>query len=253
MALVSAFLFTSVLLQIAHCAYVDMRIVNGSVVKAHSRPYMVSVQKDGEHVCGGFLVAENFVMTAAHCWEHRGVKLTVVVGTHDLKKTKSASSRVEVKFYHIHPKFDSINLLNDIMLLQLNKTVTKTNNINWISIPKKKKQDVKAKQVCSIAGWGKKSEDGDSSRRLMEVDVTVMDIKECEKTWGQPFVVSSLVCTKGRGGFCQGDSGGPLVCKNTAVGIVSFNSNCKTPVVANVYTKISKFLPWINGILKPEE
>lgn len=51
---------------------------------------------------------------------NRGVKLTVVVGSHELKKSKSAISHMEVKLYHIHPKFDSENLLNDIMLLQVN-------------------------------------------------------------------------------------------------------------------------------------
>ncbi|KAF4083229.1 hypothetical protein AMELA_G00137640 [Ameiurus melas] len=249
MALLSLFLFTSLLSHIGHCAYVDMGIVNGSVVKANSRPYMVSVQKDGKHWCGGFLVSGNFVMTAAHCWE-AGMKLTVVVGSHELKKSKSAITHTEVKLYHIHPNFDSKNLLNDIMLLQLNKTIKKNKNINWISIPKKKNQDIKFKQVCSIAGWGKKMENGGSSDRLMEVDVTVIDTKVCEKKWGEPFSVSSLVCTEGHGGFCQGDSGGPLVCQNTAVGIVSFtDDDCKHPKKPYVYTKISPFLPWINCIL----
>lgn len=45
------------------------------------------------------------------------MKLTVVVGTHELKKSKSA---LNVKLYHIHPNYDSENLLNDIMLLQVN-------------------------------------------------------------------------------------------------------------------------------------
>lgn len=42
-------------------------IINGTVVQPYSRPYMVSVQKGQEHICGGFLVSESFVMTAAHC------------------------------------------------------------------------------------------------------------------------------------------------------------------------------------------
>ncbi|KAF5895364.1 granzyme B-like, partial [Clarias magur] len=182
--------------------YINVGIVNGSVVKAHSRPYMVSVQKDGHHHCGGFLVSESFVMTAAHCWE-AGVKLTVVVGAHELKKSKSALSHIEVKLYHIHPGYDSNNLLNDIMLLQLNKTISKIKNTKWIPLPSKKKPAVKAKMVCSIAGWGKQSDNGAGSTHLMEVNVTVMDTKVCEKVWGKPFSVSSLICTHGHGAFCQ--------------------------------------------------
>ncbi|KAK2869133.1 hypothetical protein Q7C36_001004 [Tachysurus vachellii] len=250
MALLQLLLLISLLSQIGHCAYVNMGIVNGTEVKAHSRPYMVSVQKDKMHICGGFLVSENLVMTAAHCW-NPGTKLTVVLGAHNLKKDRSAFTRTEVKLYHIHPMYDSENLLGDIMLLQLNKTIKKTKHISWISIPKKQNQDVKAKQVCSIAGWGRQSDNSRTSDRLMEVDVTVMDTNACEKKWGEPFSVSSVVCTSRPGGFCEGDSGGPLVCKNTAVGIVSFyqDGKCKTPQLPYVYTKISKYLPWINCIL----
>ncbi|KAG8003590.1 Kallikrein-14, partial [Nibea albiflora] len=50
----------------------------------------------------------------------------------------------------------------------------------------------------------------------------------------------------------KGDSGGPLVCNGKAVGIVSFNynGNCEYPDFPNVYTDISKYLPWINDTLK---
>ncbi|KAM9461598.1 mast cell protease 4-like [Clarias gariepinus] len=252
MALLSLFLLTCLLSHIGQCAYIDMGIVNGSVVKPHSRPYMVSVQKDGKHHCGGFLVSESFVMTAAHCWE-AGVKLTVVAGAHELKKSKSALGHIEVKLYHIHPDYDSNSLLNDIMLLQLNKPINKTKNINWIPLPSKTKPAVKAKKVCSIAGWGKQSDTGAGSSHLREVDVTVIDTKNCEEIWGKPFSVSGLICTRGHGAFCQGDSGGPLVCHKTAVGIISFNDSCKSPKRPNVYTKISNFLPWINCILGRKE
>lgn len=53
-------------------------------------------------------------------FSNRGVKLTVVMGTNKLKKGKSALNHMKVKLYHIHPMYDSENLLNDIMLLQVN-------------------------------------------------------------------------------------------------------------------------------------
>lgn len=50
----------------------------------------------------------------------------------------------------------------------------------------------------------------------------------------------------------QGDSGGPLVCSGTAVGVVSFNwhGDCDYPNAPNVYTDVSKYLPWIKEILE---
>ncbi len=50
-------------------ASVQVGIVNGTESKPHSRPYMVSIQRNKEHICGGFLVSEQFVMTAAHCFK----------------------------------------------------------------------------------------------------------------------------------------------------------------------------------------
>ncbi|XP_060720652.1 granzyme-like protein 1 [Tachysurus vachellii] len=249
MALLLLLLLTSLLSQIGHCAYVNVGIVNGSEVKAHSRPYIVSVQQNKTHICGGFLVTENLVMTAAHCW-NPGTKLTVVLGAHDLKKDRSTFTRTEVKLYHIHPMYDSKTLFSDIMLLQLNKTIKKTKHISWISIPKKQDQNVKAKQVCSIAGWGRQSNNSRTSDRLMEVDVNIMDTKFCKLSWKDQFSISSMVCTNGHGGFLEGDSGGPLVCKNTAVGIISFYNpkKDKKTQLPYVYTKISKYLSWIKCI-----
>ncbi|XP_057182076.1 mast cell protease 4-like [Triplophysa rosa] len=225
-------------------AYVNVGIVNGTEAKPHSRPYMVSVQKNKKHICGGFLVSEQFVMTAAHCF--KGRKLTVVVGAHD---PRQSSGRIAVKFYHIHPGYDSVNVLNDIMILQLNGTTKKMKNVKPISIPNKER-DIKAKSKCSVAGWGRQTTNGSSTDRLMEADVTVIDMKACQKIWNEKS--SRIVCALGPGGSCQGDSGGPLVCKDTAVGVVSFNekNNCDKPTAPNVYTKISSFLPWIKAILE---
>ncbi|XP_056304551.1 uncharacterized protein LOC130216695 [Danio aesculapii] len=227
-------------------ASVKSGIVNENEARPHSRPYMVSVQSNKKHICGGFLVSEQFVMTAAHCFTN-GEVLTVVVGAHEYT---DGSSRMDVKFYHIHPGFESETLVNDIMLLQLHKKAKKSNKVNWIPIPTADK-DIKAKTKCSVAGWGKNTTHGEASAKLMEVNVTVFDKKACQKYWGQTYFTSKMMCTGGHGGFCQGDSGGPLVCDKVAVGIVSFNekNNCDSPTKPNVYTKISRFLSWIKCIL----
>lgn len=94
-------------------------------------------------------------------------------------------------------------MLRVFIELQLNKPINKTKNINWIPLPSKTKPAVKAKKVCSIAGWGKQSDTGAGSSHLREVDVTVIDTKNCEEIWGKPFSVSGLICTRGHGAFCQ--------------------------------------------------
>ncbi|XP_051550328.1 granzyme-like protein 1 isoform X2 [Myxocyprinus asiaticus] len=243
--IISLLLLGTLLPYLTLTEYVNVGIINGTEAKPHSRPYMVSLQHKEKHICGGFLVSKDFVMTAAHCFTERQY-LTVMVGAHDLN---SGSSRMAVKFYHIHPGYDSKTLQNDIMLLQLNGTAKQSKKVKWISIPKKDKDNKYSK--CSVAGWGKQSTNGIPSNRLMEVDVTIIDKKACQKYWKKYYYPTKMLCAGGHGGFCQGDSGGPLVCDKTAVGVVSFNENgnCDSPTLPNVYTKISMFLTWINAIL----
>uniref|UniRef100_A0A8C2GW82 Peptidase S1 domain-containing protein n=1 Tax=Cyprinus carpio TaxID=7962 RepID=A0A8C2GW82_CYPCA len=219
----------SVLLIVTLLPYLtQVGIVNGTEAKPHSRHYMVSIQSNNKHKCGGFLVSKQFVMTAAHS----------VVGAHGYT---FGSRHMDVKFYHIHPGNESKSLLNDIMLLQLHEKVNKSKNVNWISIPKKNK-DIKTKVKWSVAGWGKKTTKGAVSAKLMEVDVTIINAKQCKKYWGKKTTPS----------HAWWYSGGPLVCNNVAVSVVSFKerNNCNSPKLPNVYTKICKFLSWIKAILE---
>ncbi|XP_041695528.1 complement factor D isoform X1 [Coregonus clupeaformis] len=236
-------------------AYQDSGIVNGAESRRNSKPYMVSVQNKTKHICGGFLVSESFVMTAAHCYIW-GVNLTVMVGAHDITIPRSSSYIIDVKDYHIHPGYNAKTLENDIMLLQLVKTTPKSKAVQQIPLPKKD-QDIKAKSFCTVAGWGATKTGGSPNPCLLEVNVAVVDRSSCQRSWGKTGTITpSMICAGGTAadykGVCQGDSGGPLVCKGTAVGVVSFNQkdNCNEPQKPNVYTKISKYLSWIKCIMK---
>ncbi|KAK2906967.1 hypothetical protein Q8A67_005952 [Cirrhinus molitorella] len=92
-------------------------MVNGKEAKPHSRPYMVSVQMEEQHICSGFLISDRFVMTAAHC-RNNSSALTVVLGAHDLRKKSENSVRIKVDSYHPHPDYTSESFHNDILLLK---------------------------------------------------------------------------------------------------------------------------------------
>uniref|UniRef100_A0A8C2CX13 Mast cell protease 1A-like n=1 Tax=Cyprinus carpio TaxID=7962 RepID=A0A8C2CX13_CYPCA len=248
MTIISLLLLATLLPHLTFTAHVG--IVNGSEAKPHSRPYMVSIQAYGEHHCGGFLISDEFVLTAAHCWKGFGIR-TVVVGAHDLSNSTTLKP-IEVKKYIPHPKYNIYPIQNDIMLLRLQKKVEINNNVKWISLPKDG-ENVHENTLCSVAGWGKLWTNGELSSRLMEANVYVMNNTECYNRWGEIyFSLSQMMCTYGDGGFCNGDSGGPLVCGDTAVGVVSFRYKflCNSPEKPNVYTKISAYLPWIHQIIK---
>ncbi|XP_067270920.1 granzyme B(G,H)-like [Pseudorasbora parva] len=207
---------------------------------------MVSLQVNGYHICGGFLISDQFVLTAAHCWNRRDF-LTVVVGAHDLWNSK-CSYRIGVKSYIPHPYYigPPNPFRNDIMLLKLKKRVKLNNKVRLISLPKDR--NIKAGTRCIVAGWGRLATNGPVSNRLMEADTTVKSQAECQHRWGSTYLASKMICAYGCGGSCRGDSGGPLVCGNTAVGITSFGSKqCNSPEHPNVYTKISPYRRWIHN------
>ncbi|RXN24193.1 complement factor D-like protein [Labeo rohita] len=231
MTIISLLLLASLLPHLTFTAHVDVGIVNGTEAKPHSRPYMVSLQKNNKHICGGFLISDDFVLTAAHC-QKGDETLTAVVGAHNLKNENEGSVRIRVKSYHKHPDYSTKTHWNDIMLLRLEKKEENNKNIKKISIPKQER-DIKADSVCSVAGWGSLSLNGLASDRLMETKVYIMDNTECEKKWRKNYSVSKMMCTYGFGGSCDGDSGGPLVCGDTAVGVSSFGDSktCNKTVI----------------------
>uniref|UniRef100_A0A3Q0SFJ1 Peptidase S1 domain-containing protein n=2 Tax=Amphilophus citrinellus TaxID=61819 RepID=A0A3Q0SFJ1_AMPCI len=224
-----------------------INIIQGEKVPENSMLYMASVQNNDGHVCGGFLVTEDFVVTAAHC---DALNIThVVIGTHNLKKSYNKKINVVKKFKP--NSFNNVWQGDDIMLLQLSRKAQLGCNVQIIQLPCAE-TNLQENEICQVAGWGKTRTGGETVDHLREVNVSVINPQVCREQW--PGLPANVICAGGYGtnkGFCQGDSGGPLVCSGLAVGIVSFNKyrNCNYPDVPNVYTDISKYLHWINEIL----
>ncbi|KAM7150950.1 cathepsin G-like [Macrochelys suwanniensis] len=94
-------------------------IIGGREAKPHSRPYMAFLDiQDGNKRsrCGGFLVSENFVLTAAHC---KGDKITVKLGAHNISEQEQSQQKIPVHEQIAHEKYDNKTNNNDIMLLQV--------------------------------------------------------------------------------------------------------------------------------------
>uniref|UniRef100_A0A3Q4GXF1 trypsin n=2 Tax=Neolamprologus brichardi TaxID=32507 RepID=A0A3Q4GXF1_NEOBR len=230
--------------QAGHGSY----IIKGKKAPENSLLYMASVQSSTGHVCGGFLITADFVLTAAHCAKDNPTH--VVLATHNLKKSHQEKITIKKKF---KPNFYQTAWHgDDIMLLKLSRKVQLNKRVKIIPLPSAKVQ-LRKNEVCQVSGWGKTITAGETVNELRVVDVPVINIRVCKELW--PGLPANVICAGGYGtdkGFCQGDSGGPLVCKGIAVGVVSFNKNrnCDYPDVPNVFTDISKYRLWIKSILK---
>ncbi|XP_005479059.3 mast cell protease 1A-like [Oreochromis niloticus] len=221
-------------------------IIHGEKAAKNSMLYMVSVQNKQGHICGGFLITEDFVVTAAHCDNEN---LThVVLGSHNLN---DHHEKIEIKKSIKFENYRNVQRGDDIMLLKLSRKVQLDRTAQIIQLPHAEIKLQKDK-VCQVAGWGF-TENYALPNELRVVNVSVIQYQLCKKKW--PNLPDNVICAGGyrtNKGFCQRDSGGPLVCNGFAVGVVSFNKNlnCKYPDAPNVYTDISKYRQWIDKILR---
>ncbi|XP_015252959.1 PREDICTED: mast cell protease 1A-like isoform X2 [Cyprinodon variegatus] len=223
------------------------KIVGGRDAVPHSRPYIASLQIGGRHICGGVLIREDFVLTAAHC--DLSIPYTVVLGADKLEGNEPAKQHIDVLSTFPHP--DYTDLANDIMLLKLSRPAILTKEVQLISM---KSNRPKVGSKCLTAGWGDIGDNNTLANRLQEVNVTIMPTRTCQRRWREVPITRSMVCAMGAErlqGFCSGDSGGPLICNGTSVGVVSFSGRrCGNPMTPDVYTRVASFRKWIEKILK---
>ncbi|XP_026882079.2 granzyme B(G,H)-like isoform X2 [Electrophorus electricus] len=231
-------------------------IVGGHEATPHSRPYMVSLQLNKSHICGGMLIRKDYVLTSAHCVNNSGCsgknQLEVVLGAHRITGREFGQQRIAVQKCVKHPDYKKNEMHHDVMLLKLKTKATLNKFVKVIALPKKNK-DIPANQKCSIAGWGMMVPNGSVSNVLQEVTLKLQFNFECKSIWKMNFDPHHMICTvsDGKMAFCQGDSGSPLICKNKPQGLASytFHGNCAKRKYPEVYMKISYFVPWIKKVM----
>nr|XP_006993526.1 granzyme B-like [Peromyscus maniculatus bairdii] len=225
-------------------------IIGGHEAKPHSRPYMAYLEiTDGDVTrrCGGCLIREDFVLTAAHC---KGSKINVTLGAHNIKEQEKTQQIIPVARIIPHPAYNHQKILNDIMLLKLEKKAKRTQAVRPLNLPRRK-VDVNPGDVCSVAGWGRLAPGDKYSNTLQEVELEIQKDQECESHLKGYYNKTNEICAgdpKIKRASYKGDSGGPLVCKKAAAGIVSFGrTNGSAP---RAFTRVSSFLSWIKKTMK---
>ncbi|XP_034543236.1 ovochymase-2 [Notolabrus celidotus] len=257
------------------------RVVNGEEAIPHSWPWQVSMQASPlnpipyMHGCGGSLIHEEWVLTAAHCFMfplNNPSYWRMCLGKHHMNSSMDVPSAEEcfkVDGIIRHEGFvyeeDNTDITNDVALVHLTKPVNMTREISPICMPKPGAV-MPAGKPCFVTGWG--DEKGNLfpkvAEKLNQAALPIVDFETCSKPAYWWYTLRpSMICAGYESpdelkSACQGDSGGPFACatgeSNTTWevhGIVSFGpQGCIRDKKPSVFTRVSAFNDWINDNIK---
>ncbi|CAG5872329.1 unnamed protein product [Menidia menidia] len=242
----------------------NQRIVGGDTAVPGEIPWQVSLMyrsaslSRAQPFCGGSLLSESWVVTAAHCLMQADIaKRTffVRVGEHDVNVDEGPERDHEVEERHLHPLYDfqQSQYNHDIALLKLATPVELSDHRRPVCLgPKIFIQNLLRESSSSlVSGWGRLKFQGPEATQLQKLAVPHVDRTQCKQS-SQDHITRYMFCA----GFqdkqmdsCQGDSGGPHATKYKdtwfLTGIVSWGEECAKEGKYGIYTRVSRYYPWI--------
>lgn len=221
------------------------RIVGGDDAEIEDVPYQVSLSLWGYLYCGGSIISENWVVTAAHCATQSPSRYTIRAGSN--RATLNGSTHKVDKIIS-HENYGNVQGF-DIALMHVTNPFKFNEKRKPIPLFEQNEEAV-AGSIAVISGWGDDYPKGVNI--LQRAKVPIISKRKCHENYlDMGGIPDNEICagySHGGTDSCQGDSGGPLAINGRLAGITSWGRGCAQAKYPGVYTEVAAHRSWIKSI-----